>query len=138
MYLYRGISLTSKRTPLGPYCRPMPRVLGGSQGGGRFLMSEVPLYSRRGSPRAEAVLLGPPRDLRRGRELLLPESGGGREGEREGQREREREALLTVRAARVRLGRPALFHYNTRTKKSRLFLYRGTSLIRSRIPRTLQ
>jgi len=29
--------------PLGPYRRPMPRVLGGSQGGGRFLMSEVPL-----------------------------------------------------------------------------------------------
>ena len=30
-------------TPLGPYRRPMPRVLGGSQGGGRFLMGEVPL-----------------------------------------------------------------------------------------------
>jgi hypothetical protein len=30
-----------KRTPLGPYSRPMPRVLGGSQGGGRLLMSEV-------------------------------------------------------------------------------------------------
>ena len=23
---YRGTSLTIKRTPLGPYCRPMPRV----------------------------------------------------------------------------------------------------------------
>jgi len=28
--LYRGTSLTRKRTPLGPYRRPMPRVLGGS------------------------------------------------------------------------------------------------------------
>ena len=26
---YRGASLTRKRTPLGPYSRPMPRVLGG-------------------------------------------------------------------------------------------------------------
>ena len=33
-----------KRTPLGPYRRPLPRVLGGSYGGGRFLMSEVLLY----------------------------------------------------------------------------------------------
>ena len=39
---YRGTSLTSKCTPLGPYCRPMPRVIGGSKGG-RFLMGEVPL-----------------------------------------------------------------------------------------------
>ena len=35
--------LTRKRTPLGPYRRPMPRVLGESKGGGRFLMSEVHL-----------------------------------------------------------------------------------------------
>ena len=41
---YRGTSIIRKRPPLGPYCRPMPRVLGGSEGGGRFLMSEVPLY----------------------------------------------------------------------------------------------
>ena len=27
---YRGTSLIVKRTPLGPYRRPMPRVLGGS------------------------------------------------------------------------------------------------------------
>jgi hypothetical protein len=27
---YRGTSLTRKRTPPGPYCRPMPRVLRGS------------------------------------------------------------------------------------------------------------
>jgi len=40
---YRGTSLTRKRTPLEPYRRPVPRVLEGSQGGGRFLMSEVPL-----------------------------------------------------------------------------------------------
>ena len=41
---YRGTSLTGKRTPPGPYRRPMPRVLRGSWGGGRFLMGEVPLY----------------------------------------------------------------------------------------------
>jgi len=29
-HLYRGTSLTRKRTPLGPYRRPEPRVLGGS------------------------------------------------------------------------------------------------------------
>ena len=39
----RGTSLIRKRTPLGPYRRPMPRVLGGSYGRGRFLMDEVPL-----------------------------------------------------------------------------------------------
>ena len=41
--LCRGTSLARKRNPLGPYRRPMPRVLGGSLGGGRFLMGEVPL-----------------------------------------------------------------------------------------------
>ena len=40
---YRGTSLIRKRTPLGPYSRPTPRVLGGSLGGGRFIMGEVPL-----------------------------------------------------------------------------------------------
>ena len=40
---YRGTSLIRKGTHLGPYCRPMPRVLGGSWGGGRFRMSEAPL-----------------------------------------------------------------------------------------------
>ena len=45
--LYRGTLLTRKRTTLGPYSRPMPRALWWSKGGGgRFLMSEVPLYSR--------------------------------------------------------------------------------------------
>ena len=41
--LYRGTSLTRKRTPLRPYRTPMPRVLGGSKGGGRSLVGEVPL-----------------------------------------------------------------------------------------------
>jgi len=40
---YRGTSLSRKRTPLGPYRRPMPRVLGGFWGGECFLMGEVPL-----------------------------------------------------------------------------------------------
>ena len=44
---YRGASLIRDRTPLGPYRRPVPRVLGGSYWGGRFLMSEVPLYISR-------------------------------------------------------------------------------------------
>ena len=39
-----------KRTPVGPYRRPMPRVLGGSWGGGR-LMGKVPLYT--GMPRVQ-------------------------------------------------------------------------------------
>ena len=44
--LYRGTSLVRKRSPLGPYCRPMPRDLWWSCGGVLFLMREVPLYSR--------------------------------------------------------------------------------------------
>ena len=40
---YRGTSLIRKRNPLGPYRRPMPRVLGGSSGGGHFLMGKIPL-----------------------------------------------------------------------------------------------
>ena len=40
---YRGTSLIRNRRPLGPYRRTMPRALWGSQGGGRFLLSEVPL-----------------------------------------------------------------------------------------------
>ena len=44
---YRGNPLTRKRSPLGPYRRPMPRVLGGSSGGGRFLMGGIPLYPYR-------------------------------------------------------------------------------------------
>ena len=40
---YRGTSPIRKRLPLGPYSRHMPRALWWSYGGGRFLMSEVPL-----------------------------------------------------------------------------------------------
>jgi hypothetical protein len=40
---YRGTSLIRNRTLLGPYRRPLPRVLGESYGGGCFLMSEVAL-----------------------------------------------------------------------------------------------
>jgi len=36
-------SRTLKRTPPGPYRRPIPRVKRESEGGKRFLMSEVPL-----------------------------------------------------------------------------------------------
>jgi len=41
---YRGTSLIRNRLPLGPYGKPMTRALWWSQGGGCFLMSEVPLY----------------------------------------------------------------------------------------------
>ena len=41
---YTGISLVRNCNPLGPYSRTIPRVLRGSQGGMRFLMSEVPLW----------------------------------------------------------------------------------------------
>ena len=40
-WVYRGTSLISERTLRGPYLRPMTRVLGGSWGGGRFLMGEI-------------------------------------------------------------------------------------------------
>ena len=40
---YRGTALIRKRTPLGPYRRPMPRTLGESQGGWAF-------FHRRGTP----------------------------------------------------------------------------------------
>jgi len=36
-------SQMKKRTPLGSYRRPLPRVLGVSSGGGRFRMAEVPV-----------------------------------------------------------------------------------------------
>ena len=41
----QGTSLLKKRTPLGPCRGPVPRVRGGSLGGGRFLMGEEPLYT---------------------------------------------------------------------------------------------
>ena len=40
---YSGTSLIRQRTPLGPYRRPTPRVLGESYVGERFLMGEVAL-----------------------------------------------------------------------------------------------
>ena len=41
---YRGTSLIRKRLPVATYSRPVHSVIGGSYGGGRFLLSEVPLY----------------------------------------------------------------------------------------------
>ena len=40
---HRGTSRIRKRTLLGPYRRLMPRAKGGSKGGGRILMGEIPL-----------------------------------------------------------------------------------------------
>ena len=42
--VYKGSSLVRNTPLLGPYRRPVRRVLGGSSGVGRFLMGEVPLY----------------------------------------------------------------------------------------------
>ena len=47
--VYRGTSLLRKPTSLEPYRRHMPRVLGGSQGGGRFIMGEVTLNLKPGT-----------------------------------------------------------------------------------------
>jgi hypothetical protein len=44
LMVYRVTSLIRNRRSLGPYSRTMPRALWGSQGGGRFVMIEVPLY----------------------------------------------------------------------------------------------
>ena len=41
----QGYLAHKKSPPLGPYRKPMPRVLGGSYGRGRSFMSEVPLGS---------------------------------------------------------------------------------------------
>ena len=66
-----------RRIPLGPYRRHMPRVLGKSSGGGRFLMGEVPLYhmmvysasgwsaSGAMSPKASAAAISSPGGPRR-------------------------------------------------------------------------
>ena len=46
----QGYLAQKKPHPLGPDRRPMPRVVGVSQGGGRFLMGEVPLYAANSPP----------------------------------------------------------------------------------------
>ena len=52
---YRGTSLIRNRLLVGPYSRPMPRNLGGSQGAECFLMGEVALQVDciRGKPYSE-------------------------------------------------------------------------------------
>ena len=42
--VFRSTSLLRDSADLAPYNRAMSRVLGGSKGGGRFLMREAPLY----------------------------------------------------------------------------------------------
>ena len=42
--VYRGTSLTRNTPLLGPYSTTTPRVIWWSQGGGMFLMNDVPLY----------------------------------------------------------------------------------------------
>ena len=43
LFVEGGTSLTRKRTPLGAYCRHMPRVLGGSYRCVAFVMREEPV-----------------------------------------------------------------------------------------------
>jgi len=45
LFRCRGTSLTREGTPLRPCRRPMPKVLGVSEGVVRFFMGEVPLYN---------------------------------------------------------------------------------------------
>ena len=45
MLSYRDTSLTRKRLFLGPYSRVKPRAFLGSEGGGRFLMSEITMWA---------------------------------------------------------------------------------------------
>ena len=54
--LYRGTSLIRNSLLLGPYGRPMHRALKWFEGGGQFLMSEVPLC-----PPCASLALYPPR-----------------------------------------------------------------------------
>jgi len=57
---YRDTSLIRERTPPGPYSRSLPEVLLGSQGGGCFLMSEVPLYPTTDAPHHRHIRHFPP------------------------------------------------------------------------------
>ena len=43
-FLVQGYLAYKKTHPLGPYCRPMPRVLGKSWGSGHFVMGKASLY----------------------------------------------------------------------------------------------
>ena len=72
--VYIGTSLARIRALLGPCRRPVPRVLGGALGGGRFLMGEVPLYAMTGRTH-----------------LLLSTNTSLHTVERKRERERERE-----------------------------------------------
>ena len=49
---YRDTSLIRNSADLGPYSRAMPRALWWSQGGGQFLMSEVPLQIAASGPQS--------------------------------------------------------------------------------------
>ena len=55
VFRVQGTSLLRKCNPLGPYCRPMSKLLGGSQGGGRFLMGEVPQHTSAVSRKIEEL-----------------------------------------------------------------------------------
>ena len=54
---YRGTSLIRNHPPLGPYSRPVPRVLRWFWGGGGGLMSEVPLYQIDSSQLSDAPVV---------------------------------------------------------------------------------
>ena len=53
---YRVTSVIRNKAPLGPYSREMPRAPRQPEGGGLFLMSEVPLHRNAKVPVCEVPL----------------------------------------------------------------------------------
>ena len=56
---YRGTSLIRNRLLPGPYSRTMPRALWCSWGGGRFFISQIPLYGLGRIPRSSCAATPP-------------------------------------------------------------------------------
>ena len=74
--VYRDISLTTKCNPPGPNRRPMSRVLGGTYGGGRCFMGEVPLCGTFGG--TARALPSPKKWGQKGGASLFPKNEGKR------------------------------------------------------------
>ena len=72
-YRYRGTPLRKSHPSPGPYSKIVPRAIEGFYGGGRLLMSEVPLY---GGPRSVPRSYKEPRASRDHRRAILEWRGG--------------------------------------------------------------
>ena len=84
--LHRGTSLIRNSASLGPYGRTAPRALWWSQGGGLFLMSEVPLQVLRYVPSCAEKVPEPPAKKgkkfgNKGKEAAAVAGAGEGEGE---------------------------------------------------------